>query len=95
MFKDYYELNADFNLALLKKLLLEIQVPQEMEVRLGVPASRLEQWLHELADTLSDQSRPSVVQQVEMLPNHRAGILSAGEISLLLNKWGSTSVSQR
>lgn len=95
MFKDYYELNADFNLALLKKLLLEIHVPPEMEVRLGVPASRLEQWLHELADTLSDQPRPSVVQQAGILPNHSAGILSAGEISLLLNKLGSAPASQR
>lgn len=95
MFRDYYELNADFNPALLKKLLLEIHVPPEMEVRLGVPASRLEQWLHELADILSDQPRPSAGQQAEIFPNHSNGVLSAGEISLLLNNFGSTPASRR
>lgn len=88
MCRGYYELSADFNPVLLKKLLLEIHVPSEMEVRLGVPASRLEQWLRDLGGILSDLPQPPHADnrpyQTEILPSHCHCILSAEEIKLLL-----------
>ncbi|NLV96295.1 MAG: hypothetical protein GX043_03020 [Desulfovibrionales bacterium] len=88
MCRGYYELSADFNPVLLKKFLLEIHVPSEMEVRLGVPAGRLEQWLHDLAGLLCGMPQPPQVdnrpQQPEILSGHCHCILSAEEIRLLL-----------
>lgn len=89
MDRGYYEPNADINPALLRELLLGISVSPDIGMRLGVPVDQLEQWLRDLADRVDDRPRfmgESGCRERAgwMLPRQGGGLLSAGEISFLL-----------
>lgn len=93
----YYEPKPDIKPALLRELLLGLSVSPEIGARLGVPVEQLEQWLRDLAGHVNGRSCPMRVTKypkragrARQRPNGR--VLSAGEISFLLNGFDAPQV---